>query len=235
MIIAVFGIATFLVGAEFEEVITSDSMLRDKDDGLRAPTKKVMRLPKYAKAYSECNYVNALQFYGSNFPQDCTTAAQSLDISELEVGEPTEIARFGEIFCNPRCGNSLISYSETCCHNEGQLFRKQLVQLCAQNCRFEHCYSAEVVFYLNMMSYYCDITSTYASGCCRSIQTAVGAVGCCVNVVDINTGRLEDTCNVDIPEPCSGSTINGAVASSVSISTGGFTVLLTISTSELIF
>lgn len=176
--------------------------------------------------------MNALQYYGSNFPQDCTTAAQSLDISELEASDPTETARFGEIFCNPRCGNSLISYSETyCCRNEGQFFRNQLVQLCAQNSRFEHCYSAEVVFYLNLISYYCDISSSYIGRCCRSIETIVGAVGCCVNVVVLNTGRLEDICSVEIPEPCSGSTISGTAVPTV---TGWFTLLWTISASELV-
>ena len=219
-ILFVVAIGTGLAVAE--EAKTSpfvDGILLTNGGKLGAPSNKQI---------TDCSVEDAVLFYSSFFPQDCLTAAQSLDFSELTPGDPTEVVKYGEIFCNPRCGDPLIRYTRTVCPTiEGQNLRNQLIQLCAMNSQGRRCYSATVASYYSPIIRYCT-SSVCTSSCRSSVQTAITAIGCCVNALVNDADVVEDVCGVNLPQPCSGSTISGAVAPTVGIITGAFALLLTI-------
>ena len=182
------------------------------------------------KQYANCSVENTLLLYSSYFPQDCLNAAQTLDFSKVRQVDPREVAKFGEIACNPRCGDPLFRYTQTVCPTtEGQNLLNQLIQLCAQNSQGKHCYSASVASYYSSIITYCT-SSVCTSSCRSSVQTAITAIGCCVNVLVNDADQVEDACVGNLPQPCSGSTISsGAVAPYMGFTTGVFSLFLTIS------
>ena len=151
------------------------------------------------------------------FPPRCVAAAQEINEAVLADLDPAALASFGAIFCDPECGNPLLEFFEKCFGDSGELLTVFTIQLCAQNSQGRRCYSEDVtsVIFAGSESLACrnlDINNTCDSACRRVVEDTVAAAGCCINILDSRgqfpvTDFLASTCNVDIPGPCSSSTL----------------------------
>ena len=186
------------------------------------------------------------------FPPRCLAAARESNgtgrIGELD---PDALARFGATFCDPECGNPLLELYETCFDDSvGEQLSAFVIQLCAQNSQGRRCYSEDVATLIREMCVL-GIDDPCEAACRSAVETTVAASGCCINNLDFG-GATPVTfflalCNVDIPGPCSGSTLgpqgtpttpvsetmppnsgcSETVAQAMSILLGSFTVLMT--------
>ena len=187
-----------------------------------------------------------------DIPPDCNAAAEELDLAALARFDPDEIEKVGDILCEPSCGNPVLAFYRECLAELGQALNSFYQQFCAVNDRGDRCHSANVAFYIQSGIFSCasinsGVTSTCTLDCQNALQTATANIGCCVNVIVRHGGivdtsdRLERVCDVDLPDPCGGSTLsggagptsststssNGAAAYTVATSTGVFVVLAT--------
>lgn len=149
----------------------------------------------------------------NNLPADCTVA--QLNLEAIERSDSNATVRFGNTFCQPRCGNPLLDFYRTCHGEIGQQLSDFFCQLCARNDRGERCYSARVASFIRDTIMACSTSSTSLcqSNCQSALLTAATNVGCCINV--LNVGGLfdiESICDIDIPGPCEESTLSGAAA-----------------------
>lgn len=164
----------------------------------------------------------------SDIPTECVTAVGSLDSGALARLDPITVQRFGDIFCQRRCSDPVIEYFERCIE-EGRSFATFFRQLCARNDRGDRCSSAVVISSINNAAQTCPQTTASCSSSCQSaLQTTTEQVGCCINILDVGglsdaTDFIEDSCNIDVPEPCGGSTL-GAVG----LLTGVLAMLVTV-------
>lgn len=164
-----------------------------------------------------------LQNLTVSFPQDCFPLGGNLDTTGVEQLEPMAVAKFAEIFCQPRCGNPLVAIYKECFDNSDRKISEFILQLCAENSQGNRCYSTEVTSAINatFLDSNCsaEVVATSCSPRCRNVlQATTTAIECCINIVNVGglfnvTSTIQESCGISIPGLCGGSTLGEPVTS----------------------
>lgn len=182
--------------------------------------RRVTRQPQ-----DECTRQEMMEFFsGEDVIRECAAGAASLNISELEQFELNAMEDFGETFCKPVCGTPLLAYVTKCFGDIGQNLQDFFIQLCAKNSKGDFCHSASVIFEIRRMIQACEGDSTTVirhcgSFCHGTVGVTLSDIDCCINVIDVggltNGTALTARCSqVDVPKPCSNSTLTATTTTS---------------------
>lgn len=182
--------------------------------------------------------VEQMQKILGNYPEDCLSGLEAINITQLQVLDQTQVAEFGAIFCQPRCGNPLVKFYQTCFGELGKPISTFFIQLCAKSPQGVDCYSVNAISTIKVAATNCSTigetnATACASSCQSSLQSTVTSIDCCINLLNVGglintTGILQEYCSVEVPGFCTKSTLSGALALTMGIFTGVLAVLLAI-------
>jgi hypothetical protein len=173
-----------------------------------------------------------IQCINDNLDEDrlnsaCLAAAdEGLDLDFADPGSiQGTLNQAFSAFCQPECGNAILSVYDKCGTFGVDGLEKFLVGLCGTNENGEKCYED----YVDSITLYATEATCFGlyqqSGTCGSTcenQLSSGAddLGCCLDVyqdffegiADVGTRDIYGDCGVDLPGGCNNSPISGSVS-----------------------
>ena len=240
----------FVVAVGVGSVVAVAPDVLKASDAIADAFRRTLSAPSGARVTRQACTTSEMMAILGGYPEDCVAGLESLNATALmNYGpqfDPSVSTSFGELFCQPRCGNPLVEFYNKCfgVGDLGGYLANYFVELCAEY-NDNRCYNAVVTTSLNNVFIVCSANSTATnstnslslcpSGCQSALQTSIQESGCCVNILNFGgliniTGIIfEDICSVDVPGNCESSTLgSSAMAPSTMGSLVGALALLLI-------
>ena len=173
----------FLVAVGVGSVVAVAPDVLKASDAIAGAFRRTLSAPSGTRVTRQaCTLDETTEILGG-YPADCLAGFQTINTSALmnygQQFDPAVSTSFGDLFCQPRCGNPLVEFFNKCL-GLGDLGRNlaQFFVLCAEY-NGKSCYSAVVTTGINNVDIVCTNStpqnppSLCPSGCKSALQTLI--------------------------------------------------------------